>query len=187
MVDDGPMSSDARSTVGPIRVCFVCSGNICRSPIAEVVMREMARAQGLEDLVEVDSAGTGAWHVGDPADARALEALADAGYDGSAHRARQFEPQWFARREHVLALDAGHLRTLRSWAPSEQDRAKVRLLRSFDPGARELSGRALDVPDPYYGGPKDFTCVVEQVGAACSGMLDGLRARAGRSVGSAVE
>jgi protein-tyrosine phosphatase len=185
MVNDEAMSSDAPSSVERIRVCFVCSGNICRSPIAEVVMRSLAHAQGLGDVLQIDSAGTGGWHIGDPADERAVKALARAGYDGSAHRARQFEPQWFPRREHVVALDAGHLRTLRSWASSEPDRAKVRLLRSFDPQTQGLSGTVLDVPDPYYGGRKDFEAVVEQVESACSEMLRTLCSRLGRSTGPA--
>src|SRR3954454_21966139 len=86
------------------RVCFVCSGNICRSPIAEVVMRRLVEDEGLAGVVEVDSAGTGAWHEGDGADPRAVAVLDGSGYDGSAHRARAFEADWFADIDLVLAL-----------------------------------------------------------------------------------
>ena len=81
---------------GPYRVCFVCTGNICRSPMAEVVFRALVERAGLADRIEVDSAGTGDWHVGAGADDRALLALTAGGYDGAAHRARRFDPRWFA-------------------------------------------------------------------------------------------
>src|SRR3954449_1552459 len=102
----------------PYRICFVCTGNICRSPAAEVVVRALAERIAVTGI-EVDSAGTGSWHVGDPADPRALRALTAAGYDGKAHRARVFEPDWFTDRELIVALDRGHARMLRSWAPDE--------------------------------------------------------------------
>lgn len=158
---------------GRYRVCFVCSGNICRSPMAEVVMRALVAQRGLGDVVLVDSAGTGDWHIGERADRRALASLAGGGYDGSAHRARQFDPQWFDERDLVIALDHGHLRTLQAWAPSADDRAKVRLLRSFDPAVTEgASGAALDVPDPYYDGARAFDEVLAVVTASCAGLLD---------------
>ncbi|RSN61922.1 MULTISPECIES: low molecular weight protein-tyrosine-phosphatase [Actinomadura] len=153
----------------PYRVTFVCTGNICRSPMAESVLRHRAEEAGLD--VEVDSSGTGNWHVGGPADDRTVAALRRAGYR-SAHVARQFEPLWFARYDLILALDEGHLRALRSMAPDEASRAKVRLLREFDPDA----GGDLDVPDPYYGGRADFDLVLEMVEAAMPGLLDEIRA-----------
>ncbi|MFD0898853.1 low molecular weight protein-tyrosine-phosphatase [Actinomadura sediminis] len=153
----------------PYRVTFVCTGNICRSPMAESVLRHHAEAAGLD--VEVDSSGTGNWHVGDTADERTIAALRRAGYR-SAHIARQFEALWFDRYDLILALDAGHLRALRSMAPDEESRAKVRLLREFDPDA----GGDLDVPDPYYGGRADFDLVLEMVEAAMPGLLDEIRA-----------
>src|SRR4051812_27419062 len=88
------------------RICFVCTGNICRSPAAEVVVRALAERAGRPEIA-VDSAGTGNWHVGQPADPRALRALSAAGYDGRAHRARVFEPGWFRQRELIVALDRG--------------------------------------------------------------------------------
>jgi protein-tyrosine phosphatase len=149
------------------RVCFVCTGNICRSPIAEVVLRRLVEDAGLAGSVEVDSAGTGAWHLGDGADPRAVDVLRSNGYDGSAHLARAFAADWFADRDLVVALDRGHLRTLTATARDETQRAKVRLLRSFDPDAPTDA----DVADPYYGGARDFAEVLEQVERACRGLL----------------
>ncbi|MFF5518525.1 low molecular weight protein-tyrosine-phosphatase [Streptomyces coeruleorubidus] len=152
------------------RVCFVCTGNICRSPMAEIVFRARVAEAGLDGLVEVDSAGTGGWHEGDGADPRTVAVLAENGY-ATAHTARQFHPSWFSRLDLVVALDAGHLRALRRLAPTEQDAQKVRLLRSYDPAA----GDDLDVPDPYYGGAEGFEECLEMVEAASSGLLAAVR------------
>ncbi len=152
------------------RVCFVCTGNICRSPMAESVFRARVAEAGLDGLVEVDSAGTGGWHEGDPADPRTVSVLEEHGYDSS-HTARQFQTSWFARLDLVIALDAGHVKALRRLAPSPEDAAKVRLLRSYDPGA----GDDLDVPDPYYGGRDGFEECLEMVEAASTGLLAEVR------------
>jgi protein-tyrosine phosphatase len=152
------------------RVCFVCTGNICRSPMAESVFRARVREAGLDDLVEVDSAGTGGWHEGDGADPRTVAVLEEAGYE-SAHTARQFQPSWFSRLDLVIALDSGHLRTLRRLAPTQEDAAKVRLLRSYDAAADD----GLDVPDPYYGGLDGFEECLEMVEAASEGLLAAVR------------
>ncbi len=167
----------------PYRVCFVCSGNICRSPMAEVVFTALVERAGLAGRVVADSAGTGDWHAGAGADRRAVRALADAGYDGSAHTARRFDTRWFAERDLVVALDAGHLRTLQSWARSAGTGTEVRLLRSFD---RELDGAGdadLDVADPYYEGRKAFTEVLRQVERACEGLLEHVRAELAQRAG----
>ncbi|CAL9304612.1 low molecular weight protein-tyrosine-phosphatase [Streptomyces sp. SudanB182_2057] len=148
------------------RVCFVCTGNICRSPMAESVFHARVAEAGLEDLVVVDSAGTGGWHEGEPADPRTVSVLEEHGY-GSEHTARQFLPSWFARLDLVIALDTGHLRALRRLAPTEEDARKIRLLRSYDPAA----GPDLDVPDPYYGGREGFEECLEMVEAASTGLL----------------
>lgn len=129
----------------PFRVVFVCTGNICRSPMAEVVLRHLATAAGLGDRVVSSSAGTGDWHVGERADRRTIEALHRRGYDGSLHRARQFSTGDFPTNDLVIALDRTHERILRTWARTEDDRDKIALLLSFDPEATSL-----DVPDPYY-------------------------------------
>ncbi|GGY29453.1 low molecular weight protein-tyrosine-phosphatase [Streptomyces djakartensis] len=152
------------------RVCFVCTGNICRSPMAEVVFRARVAEAGLEDLIEVDSAGTGGWHEGDGADPRTVAVLEGNGY-AVGHTARQFQPSWFSRLDLVVALDAGHLGALRRLAPTEQDARKVRLLRSYDPSA----GDDLDVPDPYYGGVDGFEECLEMVEAASAGLLAAVR------------
>ncbi len=154
----------------PYRVCFVCTGNICRSPMAEHVFRSYVEEAGLDATVEVDSAGTGGWHEGDSADPRTVAVLDDHGY-GSEHAARQFQARWFDRLDLVIALDEGHLRALRRLAPTPADAEKVRLLRSYDPGA----AGDLDVPDPYYGGRDGFEECLEMVEAACPGLVAAVR------------
>jgi low molecular weight protein-tyrosine phosphatase len=156
----------------PYRVVFVCSGNICRSPMAEVIARELLSQAGLDGQVEVDSAGTGGWHVGQGADPRSVQALADHGYDGTRHRAREFAPEWFAARDLVLVADRGHERQLRAWAPDDAARDKIRLLRTFDP--RAVAAGRLEVDDPWYGGADDFERCVVEVEEASVGLVDWL-------------
>ncbi|HEX8205452.1 MAG TPA: low molecular weight protein-tyrosine-phosphatase [Solirubrobacteraceae bacterium] len=147
-----------------MRLLFVCLGNICRSPTAEGVMRHLVREAGLEDEIEIDSAGTGGWHVGAPPDERATEAARRRGIalEGAA---RRFDPGDFDRFDLVLAMDSENLRDLRALAPDEEARSKVRLLR----------GPGLDVPDPYYGGPDGFDTVLDQVEEACRALLEEVR------------
>jgi protein-tyrosine phosphatase len=152
------------------RVCFVCTGNICRSPMAESVFRAHVERAGLDELVEVDSAGTGGWHEGDGADERTVAVLEAGGYE-SDHAARQFQASWFSRLDLVIALDTGHLKALRRLANSAEDAGKVRLLRSYDPTA----GDDLDVPDPYYGHMGGFEECLEMVEAASPGLLAAVR------------
>ncbi|MFF4539773.1 low molecular weight protein-tyrosine-phosphatase [Streptomyces aureus] len=152
------------------RVCFVCTGNICRSPMAESVFRAQVERAGLGDLVEVDSAGTGGWHEGDGADERTVAVLEANGYE-SGHAARRFQASWFSRLDLVIALDTGHLDALRRLAPRPEDAGKVRLLRSYDPAA----GDDLDVPDPYYGHLDGFEECLEMVEAASPGLLAAVR------------
>jgi low molecular weight protein-tyrosine phosphatase len=157
-----------------VRVCFVCSGNICRSPTAEVVFGALLRDAGLDDVI-VDSAGTGDWHVGDDMDHRARATLVAHGYEHPRHEAKQFTPADFASRDLVVALDAGHVRHLHELASSadepDEARAKIVLLRSFDPDADPAD---LDVPDPYYGGPDGFVEVLQQIESAGAGLLTSL-------------
>ncbi|MEU2925498.1 low molecular weight protein-tyrosine-phosphatase [Streptomyces sp. NPDC007251] len=152
------------------RVCFVCTGNICRSPMAEIVFRARVAEAGLEDRVVVDSAGTGGWHEGEPADPRTVSILQEHGY-ACEHIARQFQPSWFSRLDLVIALDTGHLKALRRLARTEEDARKVRLLRSYDPAA----GDDLEVPDPYYGHRDGFEECLGMVEAASTGLLAAVR------------
>ena len=149
------------SSVDPFRVVFVCTGNICRSPMAEVVFRRCAEEAGIRDRVVSSSAGTGDWHVGEQADQRTLEALERRGYDGSRHRARQFTHSAFAGNDLVVALDRSHARILRNWAHGD-DADKIVLLLSFDPEAHGM----LDVPDPYYAHPAMFDEVLGMIESA---------------------
>ncbi|MGP3978570.1 low molecular weight protein-tyrosine-phosphatase [Streptomyces sp. 8N114] len=149
------------------RVCFVCTGNICRSPMAEAVFRAHVREAGLDGVVEISSAGTGSWHLGDAADPRTTAVLDAAGYP-LRHTARVFEPDWFDQHDLVVALDEGHAAELRSMARHTGEAAKVRLLRSYDPDA---DPDELSVPDPYYGGSRGFAECLAMVEAAVPGLL----------------
>ena len=149
-----------------LHVSVICSGNICRSPIGEQLLRTAVAQAGLTDQVRVTSAGTGPWHVGQPADVRARRALARAGYPHE-HVAHQIDRSELAGVDLALAADRGHLAQLRRWT-DEPD--KVRLLRSFDPAAD-----GDDVPDPYYGGDSDFDEVVSMIAAAVPGVVEEIR------------
>jgi len=147
--------------VEPFRVVFVCTGNICRSPMADVVLRWFADSAGFGERVASTSAGTGDWHVGERADQRTIAALDRRGYDGARHRARQFTQSDFTRNDLIVALDRSHERILRGWARSEADADKIALLMSFD-----QSPPTLDVPDPYYAGPDMFDEVLGMIESA---------------------
>jgi protein-tyrosine phosphatase len=148
-----------REPGAPYRVCLVCLGNICRSPMAETVLRAELAAAGLDGAVDVDSAGTGDWHVGDAMDPAARAALASRGHDGSAHRARQIEPSWLTRRDLILAMDARNRADLRRMAGA--DAARIRLF-------SEVGGltETRDIPDPWGGGPDEFGRVLDLLRAA---------------------
>jgi protein-tyrosine phosphatase len=158
---------------GRVRLLFVCLGNICRSPTAEGVMRQLVADQGLSDRVVVDSAGTGSWHVGHPPDERATAAAARRGIvlEGTA---RTFAADDFDQHDLLLAADRDNLEVMRSIAPDDEARERVRLLREFD--AEAVAAGDLEVPDPYYGGPSGFDEVLDAVDRACRGLLDHLRA-----------
>jgi protein-tyrosine phosphatase len=157
----------------PYRICLVCLGNICRSPMAEAVLRAKLVAAGLGDDVSVDSAGLGGWHVGGDADRRALAALTRRGYPLT-HAARQFDAAWFAERDLILALDRSNLSALRRLAPDAAAAGRIRLLRSYDRAAGD-DRDDLDVPDPFYGGPDGFEHVLDLVERACAGLVAELR------------
>lgn len=153
------------------RICVVCMGNICRSPMAEVVLRAELDDAGLGGAVTVDSAGTGGWHEGEPMDDRARAALAERGYDGSRHRARQFAPEWLADRDLVLAMDDANLADLLEHAPDTATRDRIRLFRSFDPAAGAGRGDDGTVPDPYFGGDDGFAHVLDMIESASKALV----------------
>ncbi|SDQ89104.1 low molecular weight protein-tyrosine-phosphatase [Quadrisphaera sp. DSM 44207] len=156
------------------RVTFVCTGNLCRSPIAEAVVRAAVEHEGLADRVEVDSAGTDPWSVmGDPADSRAVALLERHGYDASTHVARVLDRSAIRRTDLVVAMARNHEEVLRGWAGEDDDPGRIRLMRSFDPGA--VAKDKLDVLDPFYGKKKDFERVLRQVEAAVPGLVAHVR------------
>ncbi|MFG1810891.1 low molecular weight protein-tyrosine-phosphatase [Streptomyces sp. NPDC049040] len=150
-----------------MHICFVCTGNICRSPSAALVLAEHLRRAGLDGRVRVTSAGLGGWHAGEGIDPRAAEALAGHGYPVE-HVAARIGPAHLDA-DLLVAMDGGHEKALLRMA---DDPARVRLLRSFDPDAIG----DLDVPDPYYGGPEGFEEVLAMIEAAMPGLLDRVRA-----------
>jgi protein-tyrosine phosphatase len=152
-----------------ISVCFVCLGNICRSPTAEAVMRHLVDAAGLAERVNVDSAGTGDWHIGEAPDERAQRAGGQRGYDLTPLRARQIAADDFRRFDLIVAMDDANVTALQTVCPpSERD--KIRLLMEFAP-----QGEARVVADPYFGGDAGFETVLDQCETACAGLLSALR------------
>ncbi len=151
-----------------LHITFVCSGNICRSPMGEVILTKLVAEAGLTDRVRVTSSGIGDWHVGEQADPRTIAVLERHGYDGSSHRASQFDEDTFDRADLVLASDQSHVRALRRLAPTEADRAKIRLVREFDSAA--VTAGTLETDDPWYGGEAEFARCFREVEAACHGI-----------------
>jgi low molecular weight protein-tyrosine phosphatase len=152
-----------------VRICFVCTGNICRSPTAESIMRHLVEQRGLSNRIHIESAGTGSWHVGQRADARSRTAGSARGYSLD-RRAQQFTHRFFDRFDYVLVADDDNRAHLEGLAPNEIAARKIHMLRDFD----ETSPKGSEVPDPYYGGPEDFEIVIDVCEAACRGLLDHL-------------
>ncbi|MCW2291859.1 protein-tyrosine phosphatase [Pseudomonas sp. BIGb0408] len=153
-----------------MRVLFVCLGNICRSPTAEAVLRQRLQQAGLAERIEVDSAGTGGWHVGKAPDPRTLEAASRRGYDLSGLRGRQVSADDFSRFDLVLAMDGANLRDLQRMRPA-QARGELDLyLRRYDLAVDE-------VPDPYYGGTEGFEQVLDLLEQASDALLIELKGR----------
>lgn len=148
---------------------FVCLGNICRSPLAEGVFAHLVEAEGLTDQFEIDSAGTGAWHVGEPPDGRASQVAASHGILLDS-RARQVEAEDLERFDHILAMDRSNLRELQRMVDLSGEAVEVRLLREYD---READGD--EVPDPYYGGADGFEHVYRMVRRSCEYLLEDIR------------
>ena len=164
---------EPRDPQQPYRICMVCLGNICRSPMAEVVLRDELRNAGLAGKVTVSSAGTGDWHVGEPMDARARAELTSRGYDGTGHQARQIEQSWLDDYDLLLAMDRRNLANLQRMAAGHPELAgRIQLMRSFD----RDSAPGAEVPDPYDGRPGEFAEVFELVQAAATGLAARLAA-----------
>ena len=161
----------------PLHVTFVCTGNICRSPMAEKMFAHQLRQRGLGEMVRVTSAGTGDWHVGDSADHRATRVLHAHGYPTD-HRAAQLDAEHLAA-DLVVALGRNHARALRQLGV---DADRIRILRSFDPRS---GAHALDVDDPYYGTHEDFEDVYTVIEAALPGLHEWVDVQlAGRGIAS---
>ena len=160
----------------PYRVTVVCHGNICRSPMAELLLREAFDDAGLGDRVEVDSAGTSAEELGNPAHPRTIATLRRHGHPDlgwSTHRARQFGPEWFDAADLVLAADHPHADRLSRLSRTEADAAKVRLMRSFDPDAVAVGD--LHMADPWYGGDAEYEQTYAEIRAAVPGIVEHVR------------
>jgi protein-tyrosine phosphatase len=154
------------------RVALVCLGNICRSPMADIVLTERLAEADLDGAVEVVSAGTGDWHVGNPMDRRAAALLTAHGYDASRHRAEHFESAWFDDCDVVLAMDADNLADLGSLRPGPEP-GRLLMFRDFDP--RSASDHDRDVPDPYFGGDDGFETVLAMVERTCVALVDAVQ------------
>lgn len=166
----------------PYRITAVCLGNICRSPIAEAVIRDRVVAAGLGDVVIVDSAGTGDWHRGGGADPRSISTLLANDYVLDGHVARQITHDWFDSLDLVLAMDSSNFQNLQTLADQAGIEPDLHMLRVFDPTLAHLSQPHpdLDVPDPYYGGVDGFTDVLRMIEQAADGLIVQLPARIGQ-------
>ena len=158
-----------------MKILFVCLGNICRSPTAEIVFREIVAREAPDLRLEIDSAGTAAYHVGSPPDSRTRQAALRRGYDMSALRARVVESQDFGRFDLILAMDRQNFDALRQRAPATAHQ-RIRMFLEFAPDADTT-----DVPDPYYGGPNGFEEVLDLVEAAARGLLEHVRTEVRRA------
>ena len=169
---------EPRNRSGSYRILAVCLGNICRSPTAEAVLRAELMVAGLTSAVEVESAGTGDWHLGMGMDQGARAELTERGYDGSRHRARQLNGSWLGRFDLILAMDRYNLADVRAMATDEETAGyRIRLLRTFDPdtAADGAAGGSSDpyqgeVPDPYHGTREDYALSFDLIRAACIGL-----------------
>ena len=154
-----------------VKVLFVCLGNICRSPTAHGVFQQLVNQAGLQNKIEIDSAGTGDWHIGKPPDKRAMEAASKRGYDLSPLRGRQFSASDLQQFDYVLAMDQENLKVITALQQSKP-RGHVGLFLEFD-----KNSEFREVPDPYYGGNKGFEKVLDLVESASQGLLEHIQKR----------
>ncbi len=157
-----PTALPAPHSPGRYRVAFICTGNICRSPSADVVLEHLLDEAGLLDRVRVGSGGMREWHIGKPMDPRSASTLAARGYEATRHRARQVTATWFDEEDVLLAMDQGHLEELSELGNSE----RVRLFGAFDPLTP-----GVEVPDPYYGGSEGFEEVLDMIERTCRALV----------------
>lgn len=153
----------------PIRVMFVCLGNICRSPLAEAAFRDEVRKAGLKDEFDIESSGTGHWHVGGQADNRMRETARQFGISLERHRAQQFESGHFADFDHIFVMDKSNLHDVLFLDSKDEHGNKVRLFREFDPDPEDYQ-----VPDPYFGGQEGFKKVYDIVHRTSQKLLERL-------------
>lgn len=147
-----PRSPDADT----YSLALVCLGNICRSPMAHVVLEHRLAEAGLADRVRVASSGTGDWHIGEPMDPRAASALEGRGFDPTLHRAQHFDGDWFSAHDAILVMDDNNVRDVSRLASTPADRERVLMFRAFDPAA----GQDVELPDPWYGDQRGFEAVL---------------------------
>ncbi|WP_058234419.1 low molecular weight protein-tyrosine-phosphatase [Devriesea agamarum] len=162
------------------RIVTVCTGNICRSPMAEYLLRRAFDEAGLADQVEIDSAATSHWEVGNPIDRRAAAVMDELGIDTLAHRAREVSADMLRERDLILAMDHDHLDGLRALTDSLGPQAdsvagRIHLMRSFDPEAPSGPGADLGIRDPWYGGSEDFERTLTVLRPAVAGVVDYVR------------
>ena len=155
-----------------VEVCFVCLGNICRSPLAQGIFEALVKEEGLQDRIIISSAGVSAWHVGNPPDGRMQQTARDHGILLNS-QARQFQSSDFEQMDLVLAMDHSNLSALKQMSTEPELQDKLFLFRSFDP----QHNNDLEVPDPYYGGGKGFETVYQIVHRTCPNVLDHLKAQ----------
>jgi protein-tyrosine phosphatase len=153
-----------------MKVLFVCLGNICRSPLAEGIFRAKVAQAGLAGRIEIDSAGTGDWHIGEAPDERAQHCARGRGVEIGGLRARQFRAADFRAFDRILAMDAANLANILRLATSENDRRRVRLMLDYPGGPADTQ-----VPDPYFGGLDGFERVYDLLAAACDHLLTEIR------------
>jgi len=163
------------STSSAYRVITVCTGNICRSPMAELMLKAALEREGLDGLVEVDSAGTTGYEAGRPIDPRAGRRLAATQLASEHHVAREWEHGWFRERDLILALDIDHYAWLSEAAPDQESLDKIRMLRSFDPAMAGRDRLDQGIEDPWYGGHADFDAVWHQIHSALPGLVEHIR------------